>query len=94
VVATPGPTFREDQRLNSRLSSKDLEEIQNRALAEGLPYQALISSLFDKYASGRFKGILTSEVMAARCPEASPRTSVETGIRHVRGGISERLAMN
>jgi hypothetical protein len=35
------------------LSSKDLEAIQKRALAEGLPYQTLISSLLHKYASGR-----------------------------------------
>ena len=34
--------FRKDRRLNIRLSSKDLEAIQKRALAEGLPYQALI----------------------------------------------------
>ena len=32
-------TFRKDRRLNIRLSSKDLEAIQKRALAEGLPYQ-------------------------------------------------------
>ena len=31
-------TFRKDRRLNIRLSSKDLEAIQKRALAEGLPY--------------------------------------------------------
>jgi hypothetical protein len=30
--------------LNIRLSSKDLEAIQKRALAEGLPYQTLIAS--------------------------------------------------
>lgn len=34
-------TFRKDRRLNIRLSSKDLEAIQKRALAEGLPYQTL-----------------------------------------------------
>ncbi|MCC7010061.1 MAG: antitoxin [Acidobacteria bacterium] len=50
-------TFREDRRLNIRLSSKDLEAIQERALAEGLPYQTLISSLLHKYASGRLKEI-------------------------------------
>jgi predicted DNA binding CopG/RHH family protein len=38
-------TFRKDRRLNIRLSSKDLEAIQKRALAEGLPYQTLISPL-------------------------------------------------
>jgi predicted DNA binding CopG/RHH family protein len=50
-------TFRKDRRLNIRLSSKDLEEIQKRALAEGLPYQTLISSLLHKYAAGKLKEI-------------------------------------
>jgi predicted DNA binding CopG/RHH family protein len=50
-------TFRKDRRLNIRISSKDLEAIQKRALAEGLPYQTLISSLLHKYASGRLKEI-------------------------------------
>jgi hypothetical protein len=50
-------TFRKDRRLNIRLSSKDLEAIQKRALAEGLPYQTLISSLLHKYASGRLKEV-------------------------------------
>jgi predicted DNA binding CopG/RHH family protein len=48
-------TFRKDRRLNIRLSSKHLEAIQKRALAEGLPYQTLISSLLHKYASGHLK---------------------------------------
>jgi predicted DNA binding CopG/RHH family protein len=50
-------TFRKDRRLNIRLSSKDLEAIQKRALAEGLPYQQLISGLLHKYASGRLKEV-------------------------------------
>ena len=50
-------TFRKDRRLNIRLSSKDLEAIHKRALAEGLPYQTLISSLLHKYASGRLREI-------------------------------------
>jgi predicted DNA binding CopG/RHH family protein len=41
-------TFRKDRRLNIRLSSKDLEAIQKRALAEGLPYQTLIASVLHK----------------------------------------------
>jgi hypothetical protein len=48
-------TFRKDRRLTIRLSSKDLEAIQKRALAEGVPYQTLISSLLHKYVSGRLK---------------------------------------
>ena len=39
------------------LSSKDLEAIQKRALAEGLPDQTLISSLLYKHASGRLKEV-------------------------------------
>ena len=50
-------TFRKDRRLNIRLSSKDLEAIQKRALAEGLPYHTLISSLLHKYAAGRLTEI-------------------------------------
>jgi len=50
-------TFRKDRRLNIRLSGKDLEAIQKRALAEGLPYQTLIASLLHKYATGRLKEI-------------------------------------
>jgi predicted DNA binding CopG/RHH family protein len=53
----PKATFHKDRRLNIRLSSKDLEAIQKRALAEGLPYQTLISSLLHKYASGRLKEV-------------------------------------
>lgn len=46
-------TFKKDRRVNIRISNKDLEAIQKRALEEGLPYQTLISSLLHKYASGR-----------------------------------------
>ena len=48
-------TFRKDRQLNIRLSSRDLEAIQKRALAEGLPYQTLILSLLHKCASGLLK---------------------------------------
>jgi predicted DNA binding CopG/RHH family protein len=50
-------TFRKDRRLNIRISSKDLDAIQKRALEEGLPYQTLIASLLHKYASGRLKEV-------------------------------------
>ena len=48
-------TFRKDRRVNIRMSGKDLEAIQKRALEEGLPYQTLISSLVHKYVSGRLR---------------------------------------
>lgn len=46
-------TSKKDRRVNIRISGKDLQAIQKRALEEGLPYQTLISSLLHKYASGR-----------------------------------------
>ena len=45
--------FRKDARINIRLSSKDLRGLQKRALAEGIPYQTLISSILHKYVEGR-----------------------------------------
>ena len=48
-------TFKKDQRVNIRISTKDLQALQKRALVEGLPYQTLISSVLHKYVSGRFK---------------------------------------
>lgn len=45
-------TFQKDRRINIRISSKDLEGVQKKALEEGLPYQTLISSMIHKYISG------------------------------------------
>ena len=46
-------TFIKDKRINIRLSSPDLMDIQARALEEGIPYQTFIASVLHKYASGR-----------------------------------------
>ena len=48
-------TFKKDRRVNIRMSSKDLEALQKRALVEGIPYQTLISSVLHKYIAGRLK---------------------------------------
>jgi predicted DNA binding CopG/RHH family protein len=45
-------TFRKDQRVNIRISRRDLQEIQKRAIAEGIPYQTLMASILHKYISG------------------------------------------
>jgi predicted DNA binding CopG/RHH family protein len=42
-----------DRRVNIRLSSIDLSDIQAKALEEGIPYQTLIASVLHKYVSGR-----------------------------------------
>jgi predicted DNA binding CopG/RHH family protein len=46
-------TMAKTKRVNIRLSTSDLVDIQNRALREGLPYQTLMSSILHKYASGQ-----------------------------------------
>jgi predicted DNA binding CopG/RHH family protein len=42
-----------DRRVNIRLSSGDFNDIQVKALEEGMPYQTLIASVLHKYVTGR-----------------------------------------
>ena len=53
VQAVAEQTFKKDKRINIRISSRDLESIQSRALEEGIPYQTLVSSILHKYVSVR-----------------------------------------
>ncbi|MEX2140614.1 MAG: hypothetical protein WD894_15230 [Pirellulales bacterium] len=46
-------TFIKNRRVNIRLSSPDLMDIQARAAEEGVPYQTLIASVLHKFVSGR-----------------------------------------
>ena len=48
-------TFRKDRRVNIRISEKDLNAIQSRALEEGIPYQTLMSSVLHKFVAGTLK---------------------------------------
>ena len=50
-----GATFKKDRRVNIRISRKDLEALQKRALREGIPYQTLIASVLHKYVDGRLE---------------------------------------
>ena len=52
-----------DRRVNIRLSSIDLSDIQVKALEQGMPYQTLIASVLHKFVSGRLveKPQLTSD---------------------------------
>ncbi len=45
-------TLQKDARINIRLSSKDLGDVQVIAAREGIPYQTLVSSIIHKYVSG------------------------------------------
>ena len=42
-----------DRRVNIRLSSGDLQDIQVKAMEEGMPYQTLIASVLHRYVTGR-----------------------------------------
>ena len=50
--AAASATFIKERRVNIRLSSPDLMDIQARALEEGLPYQTF-PSVLHKYVAGR-----------------------------------------
>ena len=47
-------TVAKTQRMNIRISERDLNRIKLKAIEEGIPYQTLISSVLHKYVSGRF----------------------------------------
>ena len=46
-------TFLKEKRVNIRLSTPDLMDIQARALEEGIPYQTLIASVLHRFVAGR-----------------------------------------
>lgn len=73
-----------DKRVNIRLSSDDLQDIQVRALEEGLPYQTLIASVLHKYVTGRLaerEGAHGKPAAVAK--SARTRTSKSQGLSRV-----------
>jgi predicted DNA binding CopG/RHH family protein len=48
-------TLSKNQRVNIRMSSLDLADIQARAAEEGIPYQTLMASVLHKFATGRLR---------------------------------------
>lgn len=65
-------TFLKEKRVNIRLSTPDLMDIQARALEEGMPYQTLIASVLHKFVAGR---------LVERSSRLTPRSN---GIRQKR----------
>jgi predicted DNA binding CopG/RHH family protein len=53
IRAAARATGVKDKRVNIRLSAADLQDIQVRALEDGMPYQTLIASVLHKYVTGR-----------------------------------------
>ena len=72
-----------DRRVNIRLSSGDLTDIQVKALEEGVPYQTLIASVPHKYVTGRLAEPRNSE------PASQPATKRRAAER-VAGKVSGR----
>ena len=54
-------TFRKDQRVNLRISSRDLDALRKRALSEGIPYQTLIASVLHRFVEGRLRAAETPD---------------------------------
>ena len=46
-------TLKKDKRVNIRISSMVLDELQTRAVEDGMPYQTLISSILYRFVTGR-----------------------------------------
>ncbi|MFP4511033.1 MAG: antitoxin [Spirochaetaceae bacterium] len=46
-------TLKKDNRMNIRLSSRDILQLKARAAEEGVPYQTLVTMILHKYVSGR-----------------------------------------
>lgn len=61
ITKSAEATFKKDKKINVRISSRDLSAIQRRALEEGIPYQALVSSIIHKYISGSLCDVLSNK---------------------------------
>jgi predicted DNA binding CopG/RHH family protein len=70
IKAAARATGTKDRRVNIRLSSADLRDIQIAALREGMPYQTLIASILHKYVTGR----LSERDAGAGEPDGGPST--------------------
>lgn len=55
IKAAARATALKDRRVNIRLSTTDLYDLQAKALEQGMPYQTLIASVLHKYVSGRLR---------------------------------------
>ena len=52
-TAMASAALTKDKRVNIRISSRDLNDIQAKAAEEAIPYQTLMSSVLHKYVTGR-----------------------------------------
>ncbi len=61
LQAAAEETFKKNKRINIRISERDLQALQRRALEEGMPYQTLVSSILHKYVSGSLKDLAANK---------------------------------
>jgi len=52
-AAMASASLAKDKRVNIRISSRDLYDIQAKAAEEAIPYQTLMASVLHKYVTGR-----------------------------------------
>jgi predicted DNA binding CopG/RHH family protein len=79
-----------DKRVNIRISSRDLEDIQAKAAEEGIPYQTLMASILHKSVTGRLVETPPSPTphptRTARKPVPTPNNPAFDEIRRQRIG--------
>ena len=74
-AAIASASLAKDKRVNIRISSRDLDDIQAKAAEEAIPYQTLMSSVLHKYVTGRLvepQTILTPRSSGTRQKRRAP----------------------
>ena len=75
-AAMASASLAKDKRVNIRISSRDLDDIQAKAAEEAIPYQTLMSSVLHKYVTGRLVEPQSSLTLRSTRTRAKPaRTS-------------------
>ena len=62
IEQTAKNTLKQDKRINIRISLRDWDAIQRRALEEGIPCQDLVASILHKYVSGSFYDVTANKL--------------------------------
>jgi predicted DNA binding CopG/RHH family protein len=58
LMAAASWSLAENDRISIRIPEGDLKKIKERALANGIPYQALITAVLHQYADGKIRARL------------------------------------
>lgn len=69
---------RRDNRINIRISGRDLTELQKQALAEGIPTQSLIANIVHQYVQGTLVDVSRGAKPAAAASRDVPAADSDT----------------